>query len=164
MTTISRVFESWRTSVAGITWGPLVRFSRSTVLAVLSRIESGRIVVVDGDGTTIHCGEVNESSKGPNAELRVVKDSFWVRALLFADMVRDNSLHRKKLVSGRRISTLRSRNLGLCRELYVGRDCVPEPGGLLPGCFVRSVLKESRSADSQRSSFSTALNSAMQQL
>lgn len=65
------------------------------MLAVLSRIELGRIVVIDSDGTITYCGEPGESSKGPNAELRVVKDSFWVRALLFADMVRDSNLHRK---------------------------------------------------------------------
>ena len=125
--------ESWRTSVGCVTWGPLVRFSRSAVLTVLSRIALGQVVVVDSDGTATHCGEPGESSEGPNAELKVVKDSFWVRALLFADMVRDSGLHREKTASGRRISALRSGNLGLRRELYVGRDCVPESGGFLPG-------------------------------
>lgn len=141
MTAISRLFGSWRTSVGCTTWGPLVRFSRSTVLAILSRIELGRLVVIDGDGTAIHCGEPDETSNGPNAELKVVKDSFWVRVLLFADMVRNSSLHRKKTASGPRISALRSTNLGLCRELYVGRDRVPEPSGLFQGCFVQSVLE-----------------------
>lgn len=96
MTITSRVIESWRTSVGCVTWSPLVKFSRSAVLAVLSRIELGQVVVVDGDGTATRCGEPGESSRGPNAELKVVKDSFWVRALLFADMVRDSSLHRNK--------------------------------------------------------------------
>lgn len=133
MTIISRIFESWRTSVGYITWDPLVRFSRSTVLAILSRIESGRIVVVDSDGTATNCGELGENRTEPSAELKVVKDSFWLRVLLFADMVRDSSLHRKNTASACRISTLRSRNLGLRRELYAGRDCMPESGGLLPG-------------------------------
>lgn len=96
MTVISRVFESWRTSVGCVTWGPLVNFSRSAVLTVLSRIQVGQVVVVDGDGIITQCGENGESSRGPKAELKVVKDSFWVRALLFADMVRDSSLHRQK--------------------------------------------------------------------
>ena len=102
MAAIPRMFGSLRNSMGLITWGPLVRFSRSTVLAVLSRIEVGQIVVVDSDGTTTHCGGPNESGEAPKAELRVVKDYFWVRALLFADMVRSICMHRKKdlLITG----------------------------------------------------------------
>lgn len=114
MAAIPRMFGSLRNSMGLITWGPLVRFSRSTVLAVLSRIEVGQIIVVDSDGTTTHCGGPSESSEGPKAELRVVKDYFWVRALLFADMVRSICMHRKKglLITG--IRTLRSECPGLC--------------------------------------------------
>lgn len=90
------MFGSLRNSMGLIAWGPLVRFSRATVLAVLSRIEVGQILVVDSDGTAARCGGPSESSEGPKAELRVVKDSFWVRALLFADMVRNSCMHPKK--------------------------------------------------------------------
>lgn len=92
MAALSRAWDSWRTSLEWMTWGPLVRFSQSTVLSLLSRIELGAIVVIDSDGTVSRCGEVGENTKGPKTELRVVKDIFWVRALLFADMVRDSHL------------------------------------------------------------------------
>ena len=151
MALVSRAFDSWRTSIEWITWGPLVRFSRRTVLAVLSRIEVGAVVVIDSDGTATHCGEAGESPKGPRAELRVVKDAFWVRALLLADMVRNSCLHRKNVVAGHCIGALRSVCLGLCREFHAGRDCVSESSSFLPGQCVPMLLKEKPYADEQTS-------------
>ncbi len=90
MAALSRSFASVRASVGLITWAPLVRFSRSAVLSILGRIEVGRLVIIDNDGTVTHCGEPHGICKGPEAELRVVKDSFWVRTLLCADMVRQS--------------------------------------------------------------------------
>jgi cyclopropane-fatty-acyl-phospholipid synthase len=69
--------------------------SRSAVLSLLSRIQIGQLRVVDVDGKGSTYGQkqaVNGSSDKsvyslPNIELTVHKDVFWVRMLLFADMV-----------------------------------------------------------------------------
>lgn len=81
--------------VASYGWGPLLSVSRSTVLSLLSRIQIGHVRVADADGTVFTYGRkeaVNGSSEKsvyslPNVELTVHKDIFWVRMLLFADMV-----------------------------------------------------------------------------
>jgi len=81
--------------VASYGWGPLLSVSRSTVLSLLSRIEAGHLRVADVDGKVTTYGEklaVNGTTEKsvhslPNVELTVHKDVFWVRMLLFADMV-----------------------------------------------------------------------------
>jgi hypothetical protein len=81
--------------VASYGWGPLLSVSRSAVLSLLSRIQIGQLKVVDVDGKDLTYGQkqgVNGSSEKsvyslPNVELTVHKDVFWVRMLLFADMV-----------------------------------------------------------------------------
>lgn len=81
--------------VASYGWGPLLSVSRSTVLSLLSRIEAGHLSVADVDGKVTTYGEkraVNGTTEKsvhslPNVELTVHKDVFWVRMLLFADMV-----------------------------------------------------------------------------
>lgn len=81
--------------VASYGWGPLLSISRSTVLSLLSRIQVGHLRLADVDGrvsTYGHTEVVNGSSEKnvyslPDVELTVHKDVFWVRMLLFADMV-----------------------------------------------------------------------------
>jgi cyclopropane-fatty-acyl-phospholipid synthase len=81
--------------VASYGWGPLLSVSRSAVLSLLSRIQAGHLKVVDADGKESTYGQkqvVNGKSEKsvyslPNVELTVHKDVFWVRMLLFADMV-----------------------------------------------------------------------------
>ena len=81
--------------VASYGWGPLLSVSRSTVLSLLSRIQIGHLSVADVDGKVSAYGHKKtangESEKSvyslPNVELTVHKDVFWVRMLLFADMV-----------------------------------------------------------------------------
>ena len=70
------------------TWGPLVNFSRNTVLSLLRRVEVGQIVVTDINGSVTVCGSPQTEDGSPNTELKVFKDAFWVRLLLFTDMVR----------------------------------------------------------------------------
>ena len=84
------------------TWGPLVSASRRTILGLLSRITVGQLVVTDTTTNIITvCGALeprnedgldlkkpSKNIEGPRAELRVRSDMFWVRLLLFADMVR----------------------------------------------------------------------------
>lgn len=67
-------------------------------MGVLSRIETGQLVVTDCDGTVTVCGAPGGKDGAPRTELKVVKEAFWVRVLLFADMVRE---HLQFLANGR---------------------------------------------------------------
>jgi cyclopropane-fatty-acyl-phospholipid synthase len=81
--------------VASYAWGPLLSLSRSTVLSLLSRIQIGHLSVADANGQVSSYGQkqvVNGHSEKtvyslPNVELTVHNHVFWVRMLLFADMV-----------------------------------------------------------------------------
>lgn len=75
-------------------WGPLLGVSRSTVLSLLSRIRVGQLKIEDVNGKTTVFGEDDVAKEGqrsiysvPQVELTVHKEIFWVRMLLFADMV-----------------------------------------------------------------------------
>lgn len=127
MAMVSRPFNLIRTYVASLAWVPLVNLSRSFVLPLLKRIEIGTVVVIDNDGAVFVCGAHQPDDSGPNTELRVLKESFWVRILLFADMVRQNSVsmaHEAKLVACAYAPNWRKlravRNLGLCGKFHVG--------------------------------------------
>lgn len=87
MAVLTRSLASLRNYVGAFTWAPFVQFSRSTVLALLNRIEIGQLVVTDSDGTVTVCGDPGIKDGSPRTELKVLKESFWVRAILFADMV-----------------------------------------------------------------------------
>ena len=89
MAIVSRTFDSLRSYVGSITWGPLVELSRSTLLGLLSRIEVGQLVLRDSDGTVTICGQPGIKEASHRTELRVSKEAFWVRVVLFADMVGD---------------------------------------------------------------------------
>ena len=87
MAIVSRSFDSLRIYVSSFTWRPLVKLSRSTVLGLLGRIEIGQLVVKDCDGTGTICGGSGDKDGSPQTELKVLKEAFWVRVMLFADMV-----------------------------------------------------------------------------
>ena len=92
MAIVSRTFDSLRSYLGSVTWGPCVKLSRSTVLGLLSRIEVGQLVIRDSDGTLTICGQPGVKDASPRTELRVSKEAFWVRVMLFADMVGDLTL------------------------------------------------------------------------
>ena len=87
MAIVSRTLDSLRSYVGSFTWGPFVTISRSTVLGLLGRIQVGYLVVEDCDGTTTICGQLGAKDGSPHTELKVLKEAFWVRVMLFADMV-----------------------------------------------------------------------------
>ena len=89
MAIVFSTFDSLRSYLGSFTWGPLVKLSRSTVLGLLSRIEVGQLVVRDSDGAVTICGQSGINDLSPRTELRVLKEAFWVRVMLFADMVGD---------------------------------------------------------------------------
>lgn len=96
MTLLSPVmsrFNALRTYTGSLAWNPLVQFSRNTCLSLLSRIQIGRLEIIDVNGETYTLGgnKIPESKGGnilktPQVILRVHKDTFWVRLLVFADM------------------------------------------------------------------------------
>ena len=88
MAIISKTFDSLRSYVGSFTWAPFVTISRSTVLGLLERIQIGQLVVEDCNGKTTICGELGRKDGSPHTELKVLKEAFWVRVMLFADMVR----------------------------------------------------------------------------
>ena len=87
MAALTYALDTVRAYAGAFTWEPLVRFSRSTILRLLKRIAVGQIVVRDVDGLVTMCGNPQAKDGSPKTELRVLKEAFWVRVLLFADMV-----------------------------------------------------------------------------
>lgn len=85
---------------ASYAYPPLVTVSRSAISSLFQQIKVGQLKIVDFDGTTTVCGQQKlkadastESSvySLPVVELKVNKELFWVRLLLFADMVSSRS-------------------------------------------------------------------------
>lgn len=97
------ILDGLISQASAYTWNPLVNVSRRAVLGLLSRITIGQLVVTDTTtNVTTVCGALEpriedgldlkkptKNIEDPRAELRVQRDIFWVRMLLFADMVRD---------------------------------------------------------------------------
>ena len=87
MAALTYTLDTMRSYAGAFTWEPLVRFSRSTILRLLKRIAVGQLVVRDSDGLLTVCGTPQVKDGSPRTELRVLKETFWVRVFLFADMV-----------------------------------------------------------------------------
>lgn len=77
--------DGLRRYAGNLSWGPLLQLSRSTILSVLRKIELGELTIVDSNGETTVCGKAIEGR--PATRLKIHKETFWVRMLLFADMV-----------------------------------------------------------------------------
>lgn len=86
-------FYGLRNYAGSIAWGPLVQLSRSAVLSVLQKVEIGQLKITESDGHITICGQLKKDVKGPKTELVIHKDTFWVRMLLFADMVGPRNPH-----------------------------------------------------------------------
>ena len=85
---VASALDQARGLVGAFAWGPAVSVSRNMVLALLSRIQRGRLIILENDGTTTICGQTSSDPVEPNVHLRVVREAFWLRLALFADMVR----------------------------------------------------------------------------
>lgn len=90
MAAISRTVDGVRTYAGSFTWTPVVNFSRAAVLALLQRVEVGVLLIVDTDGSLKVCGGPKAKDGEPKVQLTLHDDAFWVRMLLFADMVRQS--------------------------------------------------------------------------
>ena len=87
MAILTRAFDSLRSYLGGLTWGPFVALSRTAVLSQLSKIQVGQLVITDEEGALTICGAPGIKDGSPRTQLKVLKEAFWVRMVLFADMV-----------------------------------------------------------------------------
>jgi hypothetical protein len=78
-------FIALRDYTGNLAWSPLVTGARGACLALLKKIEVGKLEIVDFTEEIIVCGA---HAKGPTARIHVLNDTFWVRLALFNDMVR----------------------------------------------------------------------------
>ncbi|PWW76522.1 cyclopropane-fatty-acyl-phospholipid synthase [Tuber magnatum] len=85
MNTLTAVFGYARRVSGSIAWEPLVRVCMRAVLTLLGGIEDGRLVVTFMDGRREVFGG-GGGRGGPQVELTVLKEMFWVRLFLFADL------------------------------------------------------------------------------
>ena len=85
--TIISSFVALRDASVNAAWTPLVQFSRNVCLSVLSKIQVGQIKVIDVDGNSVTIGEKNDKVVGPECVLNIQKDTFWLRLVLYGDMV-----------------------------------------------------------------------------
>ena len=116
MTMFTRLFDAAKSNLSFIAWSPLVCLSRAAVLNVLSRVELGHIAIIDSDGSETICGERWAKEGVPVTELKVLKETFWVRLLLFADMVRHMRIRQIHCLW----LEVTAGVVGTCRELHAG--------------------------------------------
>lgn len=99
---ISRGAEVVRGSIGSWTWGPVLAIAKPAILSVLSRIETGTLLIVDEpagtryvygqklsgklESTTEQNGLPRRADTIPRLEIVVKDDAFWMRLFLFADM------------------------------------------------------------------------------
>ena len=87
MAVLTTTLDSIRNYVGSFTWAPIVAFSKTALLSQLSKVQVGQLVVTDERGKVTICGKPGIKNGSPRTELQVVKEAFWVRVVLFADMV-----------------------------------------------------------------------------
>lgn len=88
--TLTAVLDTAKGLVGSAAWGPLVTVSRTVILSLFKQIQHGQLAITDTDGgrAVYGCQDVDGVAPSPNVEVKVKRESFWVRLALFADMVR----------------------------------------------------------------------------
>lgn len=76
-----------RSAAGSVAWQPSVDFARRYITSLLRQIEVGQLQIVDTTGRTTTCGKEIVPQNEPATELSIHNDTFWLRMLLFADMV-----------------------------------------------------------------------------
>lgn len=76
-----------RRTVASIAWEPSVTLARRYITSLLQQVETGQLRIIDSNGNVTICGKDEPPTGEPQTELIIHNDAFWVRMLLFADMV-----------------------------------------------------------------------------
>lgn len=79
--------DAVRSYTGSFAWAPLIQLSRSAILSLLKSVEIGQLTVRDTDGTVTVCGKQPQAGHdAPVTSLNVVRETFWLRLALFADM------------------------------------------------------------------------------
>ncbi|KAG8731927.1 hypothetical protein FRC10_001359 [Ceratobasidium sp. 414] len=74
-------------AIASVSWTPLARLAESGVVALMQRITVGHLRVLTSSHIyNFPALEDGVAQEGPCAELRVVKDSFWIRLATMSDL------------------------------------------------------------------------------
>ena len=73
-----------RRYVGAVAWDPMLQLSKTTITSLFRQIERGQLALVDHKGRRSFYGK---EGTGPMVELQIHKEIFWLRVLLFADMV-----------------------------------------------------------------------------
>jgi len=88
-----RAFHKGKEAVVGRSWGPLVLIARTTIVALMEKIQYGQLrVLTTGDIYTFGNPKVGPGVPGVGedgelkAEIKVVNDAFWVRMLVLCDL------------------------------------------------------------------------------
>jgi hypothetical protein len=85
---VTATLDSLRSYAGSVAWGPLVRTSRAAILSMLQGIEVGQLTIREKDGSETICGKSYEGREPwPVTRLNVLREAFWLRLALFADMV-----------------------------------------------------------------------------
>ncbi|KAJ1310032.1 hypothetical protein OPQ81_006785 [Rhizoctonia solani] len=84
---IDSTFSRAMNAVASVGWTPLARLAESGVVALMQRITIGHLRVLTESHIYNFPAPGSEGVQdGPSAELRVVKDSFWIRLVTMSDL------------------------------------------------------------------------------
>ncbi|CEL52062.1 cyclopropane-fatty-acyl-phospholipid synthase [Rhizoctonia solani AG-1 IB] len=74
-------------AVASVSWTPLARLAESGVVALMQKITVGHLrVLTESHIYNFPAPGSQGVQDGPSAELRVVKDSFWIRLVTMSDL------------------------------------------------------------------------------
>jgi hypothetical protein len=85
---LTSFIDALRSYTGSVAWAPLVQFSRSSILNLLKGIEIGQLTVREKDGSEIIYGKPGSGEDlWPVASLNILREAFWLRLALFADMV-----------------------------------------------------------------------------
>ncbi|BFZ56644.1 hypothetical protein PYCC9005_003691 [Savitreella phatthalungensis] len=77
-------YDNSRNFLVGKSWGPLVNVARNSILSLMKRITVGKLRILTEQGVWEFGDMLTKDA--PQAELRVVNDTFWVRLLIGGDL------------------------------------------------------------------------------
>ena len=85
---VTFALDSVRSFAGSVAWAPLVQFSKSSILNLFKEIEVGQLTIKEKDGSTTVCGKpATDNEDWPVTSLNILREAFWLRLALFADMV-----------------------------------------------------------------------------
>lgn len=82
-----RLWNGVTESAIRVGWGPAARLAQAALLSAMQRISVGQLTLVATNGD-VHTfpRKTKGNVEGPRAEIRVLKDTFWIRLCLMGDL------------------------------------------------------------------------------